>query len=821
MKISYNWLKEYIQINHDPEVLSRLLTDCGLEVEGLEKVESVKGGLAGIVIGEVLTCAKHPNADKLSVTTVNVGGENPLHIVCGAPNVAAGQKVAVATIGAVMYSGDESFKIKKGKIRGELSEGMICAEDELGLGASHDGIMVLATDAVAGTPAKEYFDLQEDYVFEIGLTPNRSDATSHIGVARDVKAVLNNLKKEKDYELVLPSVEGFKVDNHSFPIEIDVQDEKACPRYTGLTMRGLEVKESPEWMRNRLNAIGVRPINNLVDISNYVLFETGQPLHIFDAAEIKGNKVVVKMEEQGALFVTLDEEKRELSGHDLMICNTEEAMCIAGVFGGVHSGVKDGTTDIFIESAYFDPSTVRKTAKFHGLNTDASFRFERGADINITKYAIKRAAMLIKELAGGEVTSDIVDVYPAVVEPWKVEITYANVDRLIGKQIPHETIKNILTALEIEIVAETEVGLELRIPTNKVDVTREVDVIEEILRIYGYNNIELGLEVHSSLSFVTKPDKEKVQNMIADQLSSNGYSEIMNNSLSRSSYVELTDSLKAENNVTIVNPLSVDLDVMRQSMLFGGLENLAYNINRKEADLKLYEFGKIYMQFPEKQNPENTLEKYFEEKHLTLFATGNIQGESWATAQQKVDFYYLKASVLNILKRVGINVDKLKIQQAENDIFREGLQLKFKKRLLVEFGVINKKINKAFDIKQDVYFADINWDLVMMLIQNSKVLFEAVPKFPVVRRDLALVLDKNVSYNEVEDLARKYGGSLLKKVNLFDIYEGDRIDEGKKSYSVSFLFLDPEKTLTDKDIDKMMNKLIKAFEEQLGVLIRK
>jgi len=827
MKISYNWLKNYVNLNKNPQELSEILTNCGLEVEGLEKVESIKGGLKGIVIGEVLTCAKHPNADKLSVTTVNVGAEEPLHIVCGAPNVAAGQKVVVATVGAVMYSGDDSFKIKRAKMRGELSEGMICAEDELGLGTSHDGIMVLDNDAIPGSQAKDYFNIEEDYIFEIGLTPNRSDAISHIGTAKDLVAAINNLTPEvelpDDEKLfaVVPSVEDFAADNNNLPIEVVVEDTQACPRYSGITVSNVKVEESPEWLKVRLNSIGVRPINNLVDISNFVLFETGQPLHFFDANAIKGNKVIVKKLKRGTKFITLDEIERNLSEEDLMICNAEEPMCIAGVFGGLHSGVTEKTTNVFIESAFFDAPTIRKTSKRHALQTDASFRFERGTDFDNTIYALKRAALLIKDIAGGEISSDIIDVYPNIIKPSVIDVEYDRIIRLIGKKISKNNIKRILTSLEFIILEESDEKLKLQVPTNKVDVTREADIVEEILRIYGYNNIDFTEKILSSISYQQKPDADTIRNIISDFLSSNGYCEIMNNSLTKADYVDITEELKREENVGIVNPLSRELNVMRQTLLFGGLESVAYNINRKQENLKFYEFGNIYKKSDVEVMNGEELKPYSQQFNLGLFITGNKTKESWMGDVESVSFYDMKIVVRNILVRLGFNVDKLKSSYEVPDYFREGVSLKMKKTPLVEFGAINKKVLNSFDIKKDVFYAVFNWDNIFSLLKQNKVTYQPVSKFPEVRRDLALVVDESVMFSEIEAIAYQYGGKILKEVGLFDIYQGDRIAKGKKSYSVSFILQDENKTLKDKEIEKFTNKLIKAYETKVGAVIRK
>ena len=821
MKISYNWLKSYINIDITAERAAELLTACGLEVESIEKTETVKGGLEGIVIGEVKTCIKHPDADKLSITTVDIGAEELLHIVCGAPNVSAGQKVTVATIGTLLYNGDESFTIKKSKIRGEVSEGMICAEDELGLGNSHAGIMVLNPDAKIGLAAREYFGIEDDYTFEIGLTPNRSDATSHIGVARDLVAVINNLNDTAEkITLSYPDVSDFSVDNHDFPVEIIVEDRLACPRYTGITLTGIEVKESPDWLKKRLLSIGLRPINNIVDITNFILFETGQPLHAFDADKIKGKKVIVKKLAKDSLFLTLDGIERKLSGEDLMICNSEEGMCIAGVFGGAKSGVTDATTTIFLESAYFDATTIRKTSKFHGLKTDASFRYERGTDPNITVYALKRAVLLIKEIAGGKISSEIVDNYPEAKERKQVEVTYKNINRLIGKEIDKLKVKNILTALEIEISEENEEGLSLLIPTNKVDVLREADVIEEILRIYGYNNIEINSELHSSISYLTKPDKEKIQNTIADYLSNNGFIEIMNNSLSSSDYVSKMEEINPLSNVKILNPLSKELDVMRQSLLFGGLESISYNINRKTADLKLYEFGNIYSYNAAIDKTAKVIKRFSEEKHLAIFVSGRKSPESWSITSGTVDFFSLKAFVENILKRLRINIDKLAISKISNSVFTEGLTYVANGKTLLTLGNLQNKILTSFGIKQTVFYADINWDLIVKLIPNQEITYAEVARFPEVRRDLALLINKEISFAEIVKLAYQTEKNLLQKVNLFDVYEGNKLEAGKKSYAVSFILLDKDKTLNDKQIEGIMNRLIKVYTEKLGAIIR-
>ncbi|MCB2195522.1 MAG: phenylalanine--tRNA ligase subunit beta [Bacteroidetes bacterium] len=811
MKISYNWLKDYIQTDLSVNQIAEILTDTGLEVEGVEEFESVKGGLEGLVIGKVTSCKKHPNADKLSVTTVDVGTGNELPIVCGAPNVAEGQKVVVATVGTTLYSGDESFKIKKAKMRGEPSEGMICAEDEIGLGTSHDGIMVLDDSAQVGMPAREYFKIEKDTVFEIGLTPNRIDGASHIGTARDLAAFLKT-------NLIKPSVEDFKVDNTNLHIDIEIEDKKACPRYTGVTVTNVKVGQSPEWLQNRLKAIGLNPINNLVDISNFVLHETGQPLHFFDADKIEGNKVIIKTLSEGTPFITLDEQERKLSSEDLMICNIKDAMCIAGVFGGIKSGVTERTKNVFIESAHFNPVYVRKTAKRHDLHTDASFRFERGSDPNITVYALKRAALLIKELAGGEISSEIVDVYPEPVQDYKVDLTFRNLKRLIGKEIAKDQVKSILASLDIKIIQEDDEKFSLEVPTYRVDVQREADVIEEVLRIYGYNNVEISEHVNSSLSYSQKPDKEQIQNTISDILSANGFHEIMCNSLTKADYYNGLEKYSPDNLVKIYNPLSNDLNVMRQTLLFGGLESVMYNRNRRNPDLKLYEFGNCY--YLNKTDDENPLNKYDQEKHLALFLTGNKTDESWTTQQEPTTFFMLKSYIENVLTKLGIDTNKIESSDHSSDILSEGLNYSYNTKDLVYFGTLSKKILKSFDIDTPVYYAEFNWDHVVKQSAKSSIRFTEIPKYPEVRRDLALLLDKSVTFKQIQELATKTEKKLLKKVSLFDVFEGDQLGENKKSYAVSFILQDENKTLTDKQIDKIMNKFIQVFEKELNAQIR-
>ncbi|WP_299158098.1 phenylalanine--tRNA ligase subunit beta [uncultured Tenacibaculum sp.] len=808
MKISYNWLRQFLQTDWETEKTGELLTDLGLEVEGIETVESIKGSLNGVVVGEVKTCIKHPNADKLKVTTVDLGDGNPVQIVCGAPNVDAGQKVPVATVGTILYDEKgEGFKIKKGKIRGEESHGMICAEDELGLGKGHDGIMVLDESLTPGTPCSEVFNIETDYVFEIGLTPNRADAMSHFGVARDLRAGL--IQQGINLELISPSVSDFHVDERTQKIDIEIEDKNLVPRYCGITITDIEVKESPEWIQNRLKAIGIVPKNNIVDITNYVLHELGQPLHAFDANKIKGNKVVVKTLEQGTKFTTLDEVERELSSEDIMICDADNnPLCIGGVFGGIKSGVTEHTTTIFLESAYFNPVSVRKTAKRHALNTDASFRFERGIDINLTKYALKRAALLIEEYAGGKMSSDVLDFYPEKIEDFQVFLSYDNAYRLIGQEIPKETIKNILASLEIKINSETAGGLGLTIPSYRVDVQREADIIEEILRVYGYNNIEFSHKLNTSISFDS--DKEvKIENIVADQLTSLGFNETMANSLTKADYVTLSENLNPAFNVEMLNPLSNDLKVMRQSLLFSGLESVAYNINRKNNALKFYEFGKTYHKFES---------GYQEDKHLTLFVTGNRTKESWKTSTQTSDFFYLKGIITNILSRLGL--DKLKTTPVKTDVFSEGVVLSLGKTKLVEFGVVKRGILKEFSIKQEVLFADFNWQNILTFVGKKKIKVTDLPKFPAVKRDLALLLDAKVEFKELYNLAFQSEKKLLKEVDLFDVYEGDKLPEGKKSYAVSFVLQDENKTLADKQIDKIMKKLQQTFEKNLEAVLR-
>ena len=819
MKISYNWLKQYANIDLEPERISTILTDIGLEVEGLEKFQSVKGGLEGIVIGEVITCIPHPNADKLSLTTVNVGGDRLLPIVCGAPNVTAGQKVVVATVGTALYYGDESFKIKKANIRGEVSEGMICAEDELGLGISHEGIMVLANNTEVGLKAADYFGVEDDYIFEIGLTPNRSDATSHIGTARDLVAGLDQLFNTRKYSLSLPAVDDFTIDNTNLDIDVIVEDIEACPRYSGISISGIKVAESPDWLKIKLNSIGVRPINNIVDITNYVLHETGQPLHAFDADMIKGSKVVIRKTEHNTPFTTLDSIERKLDANDLMICHNENGMCIAGVFGGTESGVTSETVNIFLESAYFDPKHIRKTAKRHGLQSDASFRFERGADPNITIYALKRAAILIKEIAGGSISSEIKDVYPKPVNSLFVDVDLKRVDRLIGKAISRDVIKKILSDLEIIVTEENNETLKLLIPTFKVDVTREVDVVEEIIRIYGYNNIEVSGKLNSSISARPVPDLEKIQNTIADYLAGQGMLEIMNNSLTKADHTEINNDIRSDEIVNLLNPLSKDLNILRPTLLYGGLETVSYNLNRKSPNLKLFEFGSVYSR-NDKFEKADGIKNYLEEDHLMILATGKASVKQWNSPDENVNFYFVSGLVNSVFTKLGIEKSKLSLKESESDSYAYSLQYMINDELLAEIGLISTNLLKKFDIGQDVFYADINWTKLIKYSLFEDIMYRQVPKFPAVKRDLSLVLDSNIRFTDLKDAAFKTERKLLNNVDIFDIYEGSNIEEGKKSYALSFILQDESKTLTDKVIDSTMNKILRAYEQQFNAQLR-
>ena len=808
MQISYNWLKQFINIDWEAEKTGNLLTDLGLEVEGIEAFQSVKGGLKGIVVGHVLTCVKHPNADRLKLTTVDLGDGEPVQIVCGAPNVDAGQKVPVATVGTTLYDDKgEPWKIKKGKIRGEVSNGMICAEDELGLGESHDGIMILEEDLKPGTPLAKIFEVEDDYVFEIGLTPNRADAMSHMGTARDLRAGL--IQSGVHPEFITPSTSSFRIDNRTQKISVQVLNNEKAPRYCGITLSGLTVKESPAWIQNRLKAIGLTPKNNIVDITNYVLHELGQPLHAFDLAKIAGKQINVKTVAAGTKFTTLDGIERELHEEDLMICDAEKPMCIAGVFGGEHSGVTEETTSIFLESAYFDPVNIRKTAKRHALNTDASFRFERGIDPNITEYALIRAVLLIQECAGGEVTSDVVDFYPKKIEDHQVVLNFDRAEKLIGEAIPKETIKSILSSLDIKINNITESGIGMTIPAYRNDVTREVDVIEEILRVYGYNKIQFKSKLNASVSKSSRFADHKIQQVTGTLLASLGFNEILNNSLTSPVYASLNDAFKEDYNVTMLNPLSTDLSVMRQSLLFSGLEVVAFNSNRRQPDLKLFEFGKSYHNFP------GGREEY---KHLTLLLSGKQNAENWFQQQQNTTFFDLKGSVEAVLSRLGIA--QWKIKPVKDAQFSEGLEYTVQKKQVVSFGLVSKAIRKHFDIEQEVLFADFNWDTILDLVQQNSIKFVPIPKNPAVRRDFALLLDQDVTFDQIYQEAFMVEKKLLQNVALFDVYEGKNLPEGKKSYAVSFTLQDEHKTLTDKEIDKIMNKLQQRFEKSLNAELR-
>lgn len=809
MEISYKWLQEYIELPELPEVVGKILTGTGLEVEGVEKIDAIPGGLEGVVIGEVLTCSRHPDADKLSLTTVDVGAEQPLPIVCGAPNVAAGQKVIVALVGATLHpSSGEPFQIKKAKIRGAASEGMICAEDEIGLGASHAGIMVLDTDLPNGTPAARYFNLEADYQIAIGLTPNRIDAASHFGTARDLKAVLNR-------PLTMPSVDGFSVDNQDLTLDVRVDDVVACPRYTGLTISGLAVQESPDWLKQRLLSIGLNPINNVVDVTNFVCHDLGQPLHAFDADKIAGNQVIVQTLPEGTPFVTLDGVERKLTATDLMICDAEKPMCIAGVFGGQNSGVTSQTTSIFLESAYFSPASVRKTAQHHGLKTDASFRFERGTDPNMPVFALKRAALLIQDVAGGVVSSDITDLYPTPIDPFRVQVRYKNIDRLIGIQIDRTEIHRILSALDIEadeVNAESFIAV---VPAYRVDVTREADVIEEILRIYGLDNVPLSVHLAAdTLSEFPKVDPNQWQSRVGQLLAANGFYEILTLSLTRPAYNDAIRSTLTGADVTLLNPLSEELSVMRQSLLFSSLETLVYNINRRQKDLKTFEFGKIYSQ----TQSEDGSTKYVEKMRLSLALVGNQEAESWQQKAQPVAYHDLATSVQRVLNLFRIK--QIDTQPADPSLFQYGLTYLVNKKPLVSLGLVQPKLAKLVDLKQPVFYADFDWNALLKLA-NSKSRYEEVPRFPEVRRDLSLVLDKAVTFEQIRRLAHQTERKLLRSINVFDVYEGENLGSGKKSYSVSFTLQDPTQTLTDAAIDKTMQRLISGFERELSAVIRK
>ena len=819
MNISYNWLTDYLKSDLTTEELSKVLTDIGLEVDAFSKAETVKGGLEGVVVGEVLTCSKHPDADKLSVTTVNVGSGEPLQIVCGAPNVAAGQKVLVATINTTLYpKGEEKgFKIKKSKIRGLESLGMICAEDELGIGDSHEGILVLDPSAVPGTPAMKALEIKEDYHIEIGLTPNRADAMSHYGVARDVAAWLK--ANDRKGELVLPSVEAFKKDNDSRTTQIEVIDADGAPRYAGVTITGVKIGPSPEWMQNYLRAIGMNPHNNVVDITNFVLHEIGQPLHSFDADKVDGGKIVVRTCPEGTKFVTLDGVERTLSAEDLTICSATTPLCLAGVFGGLGSGVTENTRNVFLESAYFNPVRIRKTARRHGLNTDASFRFERGIDPDKVLYGLKRAALLIKEYAGGTISSDIIDIYPEKIGAFRFDLSLDFMNRLVGKTIPTDTVKKILSALEVTIENEKDGVLSVAVPPYRVDVQREADLIEDILRIYGYNKIEVSKQVHSSISYTPKPNKEKITNIVADFLTANGFNEIMSLSLTKSSYYDNLKSYPAENCVKIFNPLSNDLNVMRQTLLFGMLEAIQLNTNFRNPDLKLYEFGNVYT-YDASKSEEGGLAPYHEPARLSIGITGFDHEPSWNVKHARTNFFTLRAIAEKLLRRFGIDIYSLNTQTLDSDLFGEALTMKLGSKELMQIGVVSPKLREQFDLKNDVYFMEMNFGVLVKSTKNLSVTVNELPKYPEVRRDLALLLDKDVIFSRLRDLAFQTERKLLKSVSLFDVYEGDKLPEGKKSYALSFILEDRNATLTDNVIEKTMKNIAGRFERELGAIIR-
>jgi len=819
MNISYNWLKQYIDVDLPAAELGKILTSIGLEVGSVEEVQTIKGGLEGIVIGEVLECMAHENSDHLHVTRVNLGSGDPVQIVCGAPNVAAGQKVVVATVGTKLYNGDESFTIKRSKIRGVESMGMICAEDEIGLGTSHDGIIVLPADAVPGTPASEYYNIKSDYLIEVDITPNRVDAASHFGVARDLAAYFALV--DPSVQLTKPSVDEFKVQNTSLTIPVSIENPEACPRYSAVTISNVTVGESPDWLKNALTTIGLRPINNVVDCTNYVLHEMGQPLHAFDADRIGGKQVRVRTMPEGTPFTTLDGTDRKLNAADLMICDAERPMCIGGVFGGLTSGVTETTKNVFLESAYFHPVSIRKTARRHGLNTDASFRFERGCDPSNTIYILKRCAMLIRQVAGGEISSEVVDVYPQEIKPKEVNVTVRKINALIGKELSRTTIETILKALEMEIVSSDDEGYRLRIPLYRVDVERDVDVIEDILRIYGYNNIEIGEKLMSTLSFGSHPDSHQLQQLISEQLTAQGFNEILNNSLTKAAYYEELESYPASNSVKIINALSNDLNVMRQTLLFGGLESIAHNINRKNADLRLYEFGNCYYFHAENKKEEDALAPYSEDYRLGIWLTGGKHAQSWAVPEQATSIYELKAYVENILRRLGIRPGTIIQHETGNDLLSQAIVLTTRSgKQLAVYGIVNPRIAKKLDVEQTVYFAEINWNQLLKELRKHKVSYSEIPRFPAVRRDLALLLDKAVSFAQIEKIAFDTEKKLLKEVALFDVYEGKNLEAGKKSYAVSFILQDETKTLTDGQIEAIMKKLLTNFETQLGAKLR-
>ena len=820
MEISYKWLKEYVDFDLTPQETADVLTSCGLEVDSLEEVQTIKGGLKGLYVGKVLTCEMHPNSDHLHITTVDLGKGEPQQIVCGAPNVAAGQKVIVADLGCVLYDGDKEFVIKKSKLRGVESNGMICAEDEIGVGTSHDGIIVLPEDAPVGQPAAEYYHLESDWVIEIDITANRSDALSHWGVARDLYAWL----KRNGYNTSLhrPDCSEFTVDNTNLPIDVEIENTEACKRYACVSITGCEVKESPEWLQDKLKVIGLRPINNIVDITNYVMMAYGQPMHCFDADMVKGNKIVVRTQPEGTKFVTLDGEEHTLGEHDLSICNAEEPMCIAGIFGGKGSGTYDTTTNVVLESAYFHPTWIRKSARRHGLSTDASYRFERGIDPNGIIYALKQAAILCKQLAGGKVSMEIKDVYPTPIADARVQLDYEYVDRLIGKKIGNDMIRSIVESLDMKVVSETDTGLELDVPAYRVDVQRPCDVVEDILRIYGYNNVEIPTQLKSSLTILGDEDKAyHHQNVISEQLVGCGFREILNNSLTKTAYYIELNHYTEDTTVKVMNPLSSDLGVMRQTLLFGGLESVCRNVNHKMPNLRFFEFGNCYHFSPEKNNDEDPIKAYTEEMHLGMWLTGKRVEGSWAHADEQSNFYELKAYVMNIFTRLGVNPGIVVAEKSDNNVFGKALALKARSgKLLCEMGTVSHKLLKKMDIDQDVFYADINWNNIMRAIKKNETLYHDISKFPSVSRDLALLIDKSVEFEQIEQIARQTEKKLLKSVELFDVYEGKNLPEGKKSYAVNFILQDETKTLNDKQIEAIMTKLINNLKQKLGAELR-
>ena len=820
MEISYKWLKEYVDFDLTPQETADVLTSCGLEVDSLEEVQTIKGGLKGLYVGKVLTCEMHPNSDHLHITTVDLGKGEPQQIVCGAPNVAAGQKVIVADLGCVLYDGDKEFVIKKSKLRGVESNGMICAEDEIGVGTSHDGIIVLPEDAPVGQPAAEYYHLESDWVIEIDITANRSDALSHWGVARDLYAWL----KRNGYNTSLhrPDCSEFTVDNTNLPIDVEIENTEACKRYACVSITGCEVKESPEWLQDKLKVIGLRPINNIVDITNYVMMAYGQPMHCFDADMVKGNKIVVRTQPEGTKFVTLDGEEHTLGEHDLSICNAEEPMCIAGIFGGKGSGTYDTTTNVVLESAYFHPTWIRKSARRHGLSTDASYRFERGIDPNGIIYALKQAAILCKQLAGGKVSMEIKDVYPTPIADARVQLDYEYVDRLIGKKIGNDMIRSIVESLDMKVISETDTGLELDVPAYRVDVQRPCDVVEDILRIYGYNNVEIPTQLKSSLTILGDEDKAyHHQNVISEQLVGCGFREILNNSLTKTAYYTELNHYTEDTTVKVMNPLSSDLGVMRQTLLFGGLESICRNVNHKMPNLRFFEFGNCYHFSPEKNNDEDPIKAYTEEMHLGMWLTGKRVEGSWAHADEQSNFYELKAYVMNIFTRLGVNPGIVVAEKSDNNVFGKALALKARSgKLLCEMGTVSHKLLKKMDIDQDVFYADINWNNIMRAIKKNETLYHDISKFPSVSRDLALLIDKNVEFEQIEQIARQTEKKLLKSVELFDVYEGKNLPEGKKSYAVNFILQDETKTLNDKQIEAIMTKLINNLKQKLGAELR-